>query len=54
MTASPSAAPGCNDALVITAREKLRLPGPVVMRCAQGRDGVLWLRAGDSWVRIET
>ncbi|MFJ4185356.1 hypothetical protein [Kitasatospora sp. NPDC089509] len=37
----------------ITAQEKLRLPGPVVMRCAQGRDGVLWLRAGDSWVRLE-
>ncbi|MFE5753772.1 hypothetical protein ACFQ7M_36430 [Streptomyces massasporeus] len=42
-----------DDALVITAQEKLRLPGPVVMRCAQGRDGVLWLRAGDSWMRIE-
>ncbi|MFJ8163606.1 hypothetical protein ACIRBY_22150 [Streptomyces sp. NPDC096136] len=32
---------------------RLRLPGPVRMRCGQGRDGVLWLRAGDSWVRIE-
>ncbi|UQX04535.1 hypothetical protein [Streptomyces sp. RerS4] len=42
-----------DDAWVITAQEKLRLPGPVVMRCAQGRDGVLWLRAGDTWLQIE-
>ncbi|BCM64952.1 hypothetical protein L0F81_32825 [Streptomyces tricolor] len=42
-----------DGAWVITAQEKLRLPGPVVMHCAQGRDGVLWLRAGDTWVRIE-
>ncbi|MFJ9777019.1 hypothetical protein ACIRVF_38290 [Kitasatospora sp. NPDC101157] len=41
------------DAWVITAQEKLRLPGPVVRRCAQGRDGFLWLRAGDSWVQVE-
>lgn len=43
-----------DDAWVITTQEKLRLPGPVVMYCAQGRDGVLWLRAGDSWLHIGT
>ncbi|MEW2140284.1 hypothetical protein AB0892_27455 [Streptomyces sp. NPDC005409] len=42
-----------DDAWVITSKEKLRLPGPVVWRCAQGRDGVLWLRAGDTWLQIE-
>ncbi|MFJ1757179.1 hypothetical protein [Kitasatospora sp. NPDC088134] len=42
-----------DDTWEITAREKLRLPGPVVLRCAQGRDGVLWLRAGDSWLQAE-
>ncbi|MFI8385754.1 hypothetical protein [Streptomyces sp. NPDC085540] len=42
-----------DDAWGITARENLRLPEPVGRRCAQGRDGVLWLRAGDSWIRIE-
>ncbi|KOV01258.1 hypothetical protein ADK91_23850 [Streptomyces sp. XY511] len=42
-----------DDTWVITGQEKLRLPGPVVMRCVQGRDGILWLRAGDTWVRIE-
>ncbi|MCF3182365.1 hypothetical protein IPZ70_20795 [Streptomyces polychromogenes] len=36
----------------VTGREKLRLPGPLRLRCGQGRDGVLWLRAGDSWVRV--
>ncbi|WP_327258057.1 hypothetical protein [Streptomyces sp. NBC_01244] len=42
-----------NDAWIITSRERLALPGPVVMRCAQGRDGVLWIRGGDTWTRIE-
>ncbi|CAL9466153.1 hypothetical protein SUDANB120_02742 [Streptomyces sp. enrichment culture] len=41
------------DAWVVTVQEKLRLPGRVVMRCAQGRDGVLCLRAGDTWTRID-
>ncbi|MFG2880560.1 hypothetical protein ACGFYU_37025 [Streptomyces sp. NPDC048337] len=41
------------DGCVVTGEERVRLPGRVVMRCGQGRDGVLWLRAGDSWVRIE-
>ncbi|BCJ69113.1 hypothetical protein [Polymorphospora rubra] len=34
-------------------RRIVEAPGPVVLRCGQGRDGVLWLRAGDAWVRIE-
>ncbi|MEV7558628.1 hypothetical protein [Streptomyces sp. NPDC089795] len=38
---------------VITAQEKLRPPEPVGRRCVQGRDGVLWIRAGDSWTQIE-
>ncbi|MEV7730230.1 hypothetical protein AB0P15_36790 [Streptomyces sp. NPDC087917] len=42
-----------DDTWVITTQEKLHLPGPVVMRCAQGRDGNLWLRGGDTWTRIE-
>lgn len=42
-----------DGAWVITSQERLRLPGPIVMRCAQGRDGTLWLRGGDTWVRIE-
>lgn len=36
-----------------TERRTLDVPGAVVMRCGQGRDGVLWLRAGDTWLRIE-
>lgn len=36
----------------VTGRRRLRMPGRVVMRCGQGRDGFLWLRAGDTWVRI--
>ncbi|MEV7603002.1 hypothetical protein AB0O91_37110 [Kitasatospora sp. NPDC089797] len=42
-----------DGAWVVTAREQLRLPRPVVLHCAQGRDGLLWLRAGDSWVQLE-
>lgn len=37
----------------VTSRRKLRVPGRVVLRCGQGRDGYLWLRTGDSWLRIE-
>jgi hypothetical protein len=37
----------------ITGRRKLRVPGRVVMHCGQGRDGSLWLRTGDTWLRIE-
>ncbi len=37
----------------VTSRRKLRVPGRVVMRCGQGHDGVLWLRTGDTWLRIE-
>ncbi|MEV7524915.1 hypothetical protein [Streptomyces sp. NPDC091371] len=41
------------DTCVETGRERVRVPGRVVMRCGQGRDGTLWLRAGRTWVRIE-
>lgn len=41
------------DAWSVTERRRIRVPGRVVMRCGQGRDGVLWLRAGDTWLRIE-
>lgn len=37
----------------VTSRRRLRVPGRVVMRCGQGRDGSLWLRAGSTWLRIE-
>ncbi|MDT0469269.1 hypothetical protein [Streptomyces gibsoniae] len=37
----------------VTSRRRLRVPGRVVMRCGQGRDGSLWLRAGNTWLRIE-
>ncbi|MFK4066498.1 hypothetical protein [Streptomyces sp. NPDC029674] len=37
----------------VTDRRRLRVPGRVVGRCGQGRDGHLWLRAGDTWLRIE-
>ncbi|MFE1437256.1 hypothetical protein [Streptomyces sp. NPDC058739] len=41
------------DAWRVTERRKIRVPGRVVMRCGQGRDGLLWLRTGDTWLRIE-
>ena len=41
------------DTWSVTERRKIRVPGRVVMRCGQGRDGLLWLRAGDTWLRIE-
>ncbi|GAA2568031.1 MULTISPECIES: hypothetical protein [Streptomyces] len=37
----------------VTDRRALDVPGRVVLRCGQGRDGTLWLRAGDTWLRIE-
>jgi hypothetical protein len=37
----------------VTSRHKLRVPWRVVMHCGQGRDGSMWLRAGDTWLRIE-
>ncbi|MEV6195691.1 hypothetical protein AB0M19_25185 [Streptomyces sp. NPDC051920] len=37
----------------VTGRRRMRVPGRVVMRCGQGRDGSLWLRAGNSWLRIK-
>ncbi|KOU21570.1 hypothetical protein ADK51_22470 [Streptomyces sp. WM6368] len=42
-----------DDAWVITSQEQLRLPEPVTRRCVQGRDGVLWIRGGDTWVQFE-
>ncbi|MFJ6994370.1 hypothetical protein [Streptomyces sp. NPDC003090] len=41
------------DTWNVTERRRLRVPGRVVMRCGQGRDGLLWLRAGDTWLRVE-
>ncbi|WP_435220887.1 hypothetical protein [Streptomyces sp. Tue6028] len=37
----------------VTSRRRLRVPGRVVKHCGQGRDGSLWLRAGNTWLRIE-
>ncbi|MFD5818884.1 hypothetical protein [Streptomyces sp. NPDC127038] len=37
----------------VTSRRRLRVPGRVVMHCGQGRDGSLWLRTGNTWLRIE-
>jgi hypothetical protein len=37
----------------VTGRRRIEVPGRVVLRCGQGRDGVLWLRTGDIWLRIE-
>ncbi|UEG89513.1 hypothetical protein [Streptomyces lydicus] len=37
----------------VTSRRRLRVPGRVVGRCRQGRDGSLWLRAGNTWLRLE-
>ncbi|MFG2285496.1 hypothetical protein ACGFOU_05425 [Streptomyces sp. NPDC048595] len=41
------------DTWAVTGRHRLRVPGRVVMRCGQGRDGSLWLRTGNTWLRIE-
>ncbi|MEU7697494.1 hypothetical protein [Streptomyces sp. NPDC039028] len=41
------------DAWAITSHEHLRLSEPVTRRCVQGREGVLWIRGGDTWTRIE-
>lgn len=37
----------------VTDQRVLDVPGRVVLRCGQGRDGALWLRTGDTWLRIE-
>ncbi|MEV5764445.1 hypothetical protein AB0L34_07710 [Micromonospora sp. NPDC052213] len=37
----------------VTDRRRMRVPGRVVLHCGQGRDGSLWLRAGNDWLRIE-
>jgi hypothetical protein len=37
----------------VTGRHRIEVPGRVVLQCGQGRDGVLWLRTGDTWLRIE-
>jgi hypothetical protein len=36
-----------------TDRRTLHVPGRVTLRCGQGRDGVLWLRTGKTWLRID-
>ena len=41
------------DSWIVTDRRKTAVPGRVVLRCGQGRDGLLWLRTGDVWLRIE-
>jgi hypothetical protein len=41
------------ESWTVTDQRRVQVPGRVVMRCGQGRDGVLWLRAGDTWLRIE-
>ncbi|WP_328675372.1 hypothetical protein [Streptomyces sp. NBC_00343] len=41
------------DTWSVTERHTTQVPGRVVLRCGQGRDGSLWLRAGDTWLRIE-
>ncbi|MFF1400174.1 hypothetical protein ACFVZD_41190 [Streptomyces sp. NPDC058287] len=40
-------------AWTVTSRHRLRVPGRVVLRCGQGRDGSLWLRSGNTWLGIE-
>ncbi|WP_369226721.1 hypothetical protein AB5J52_39445 [Streptomyces sp. R39] len=40
-------------AWTVADRRTLDLPGRVVLRCGQGRDGTLWLRTGDTWVCVE-
>ncbi|TJZ59366.1 hypothetical protein FCH28_01545 [Streptomyces piniterrae] len=37
----------------VTSRRRLRVPGRVVLHCGQGRDGFLWLRTGNTWLRVE-
>ncbi|MFJ3856605.1 hypothetical protein ACIPRL_10295 [Streptomyces sp. NPDC090085] len=41
------------DTCVVTSQERVQVPGRVVMRCGQGRDGTLLLRAGRTWLRID-
>ncbi len=40
------------DTWTITSSRRLSTPGPVFLHCAQGRDGVLWLRAGNTWLTV--
>ena len=42
-----------DGAWTATERQRMPVPGRVVMHCGQGRDGVLWLRAGKTWLRTE-
>ncbi|GAA1635429.1 hypothetical protein [Actinoplanes couchii] len=37
----------------VTEQERVRVPGRVVLRCGQGREGRLWLRAGRTWLLVE-
>jgi hypothetical protein len=38
---------------IVTERQKVQVPGRVVMRCGQGREGTLWLRAGKTWLQVD-
>ncbi|MEU9240881.1 hypothetical protein [Streptomyces sp. NPDC048385] len=40
-------------AWTVADRSTLDVPGRVVMHCGQGRDGTLWLRTGNTWLRVE-
>ena len=37
----------------VSRRRPLRLPGGLDEEPGQGRDGVLWFRSGDTWLRVE-
>ncbi|MGW2543314.1 hypothetical protein ACWC5I_21155 [Kitasatospora sp. NPDC001574] len=41
------------DTWRVIDRSILHVPGRVVRHGGQGRDGVLWLRAGNTWIRVE-
>ncbi|GAB3275110.1 hypothetical protein [Kineosporia babensis] len=38
---------------VETDHHNVKLPGAVHLHSHQGRDGVLWLRAGDTWLHVD-
>jgi hypothetical protein len=41
-----------DDTWTVIDQQQITTPDRIVMRCGQGRDGVLWLRAGDQWLRL--
>ncbi|WP_228973741.1 hypothetical protein [Streptomyces sp. DH12] len=42
-----------DGAWTVTGCSRARVPGRVVPHCGQGRDGALWLRAGDAWLSVD-